>query len=229
MENVGTYGGGKLEAIIESLKISPSNTVLFQYLAVNDRSGTEEDLDFMLEAFVDGYLGFKQSHKQKETEENIKKLLSVSIGEKGEEVDQLYQRFLDNPKSLDTELTNTIKHYVYKAVVSELVECAPKVIVENLVVKNSLSIEITESSWLFEDERLTSWWYLLRDTPEVKTAIKEDPLFKGVILSKDYDFSSFLCAFQCYETDSDYNLRIFINSTNDEVEDVILELGRTMD
>lgn len=27
----------------------------------------------------------------------------------------------------------------------------------------------------------------------------------------------------------DYNLRIFINPTNHEVEDVILELGRTMD
>lgn len=229
MENVGTYGSGKLEAIIETLKISPSNSVLFQYLAVNDRGGTEEDLDFMLEAFVDGYLGFKQSHKQKETEGNIKKLLSVSNGAKGEGVDELYQRFLDNPKTLDTELINTIKQYVYKAVVSELVDCAPTVIEENLIVKNSLSIEITETSWLVEDEQLTSWWYLLRDTTELKIAIKEDPLFKGVILSKDNDFSSFLCAFQYYETESDYNLKLFFNAKNHEIEDVILKLGRIID
>lgn len=183
----------------------------------------------MLEAFIDGYLGFKQSHKLNEVEQNIKKLLSDRIGGTERELNQLYQRFLDNQESFDIEMVNDVKKCIYEAVVSELVECAPKFIVENLVVKNSLSIEITEASWLLEDEQLTSWWYLLSDKNEVETAIKDDPQFKGVILSEKYEFDSFLCAFECYETESDYNLRVFINSRNHEVEDAMLKIRRIMD
>ena len=129
-----------------------------------------------------------------------------------------------NPQSLDTELIQNIKKCIYEAAVSELVECAPEVITENLVVKNSLCIDITETSWYFEDELLTTWWYLLSDKTKLNTFIKEDALFSGVILTKDCDFASFLCAFQCYETEADYNLRIFMNSTNPKLEDVILSL-----
>ncbi|MBY0217874.1 hypothetical protein [Paenibacillus illinoisensis] len=178
----------------------------------------------MLEAFVDGYLGFKQSHKLKGTENSIKKLISLSMRAEGEDVEQIYQRFLINPQILDSELNQSIKNCIYESVVSELVECAPTIISENLVVENAVCIEITESSWFFEDERLTNWWYLLSDTIDLRNAIKEDPLFCGVILSEDYNFTSFLCAFQCYETESDYNLRIYIDPTNHELEEVILSL-----
>ncbi len=225
MDNIGSYDAEELGALIESLKISPNNKVLFQYLAVNNRERTDENLDFMLEAFVDGYLGFKQAHKLEETENSIKKLISFSIGARGEEIDQVYQEFLVNPQSLDTELIQNIKECIYEAVVSELVECAPAIITENIVVKNSLCVEITEASWYFEDERLSTWWYLLSNKKELNTAIKEDSLFSGVILTKDCDFTSFLCAFQCYETESDYSLRIFMNSSNPKLEDVILHLG----
>lgn len=203
----------------------PSNVVLFQYIAENNKGGTEEDLDFMLEAYVDGYLGFKQPHKKKETEEKIREILYHNYTSEQMGTADLYDEFLSSPQSLNTEVVNAIKESIYKAVVSELVECAPKIVVENLVAKNSFYIEITDNSWLQEDKQLTSWWYSLGDRNKLENAIKEDPLFKGVVLTKDYDFSSFLCAFQCYETEADYNLKIFINTENHKIEDAIINLG----
>jgi len=211
--------------MIELLRFDPGNTILFQHLTANHGSETSEELEFLLEAFVEGYLSFKQSYKQEETEEKIKRLLSENIvKDTKQDTEQLYQRFLNTPDVFDAALIDSIKHCIYDAVVSELAESAPDFIFENTICKNFLSVHITEASWLSEDERFTTWWYLSESRTQTERALKEDPLFKGVVLSKRYEFASFVCAFDCYETAEDYSLRLFMNSEKHEIADLIFKL-----
>ncbi|GGH81532.1 hypothetical protein [Saccharibacillus endophyticus] len=146
IENIGAFQDSKMLGMIELLKFDPGNIILFQHLTANHGSGTSEDLEFLLEAFIEGYLGFKESYKHAETEANIKKLLSEhTVKQTMEDTEQLYQRFLNAPEVFEAALIDSIKHCIYDAVVSELAESAPDFIVENTICTNFLSVQITEA------------------------------------------------------------------------------------
>ncbi|WP_289140976.1 hypothetical protein [uncultured Brevibacillus sp.] len=226
LENIGLLSTEQKADIILSLSIKPNDMVLFQYLKSSQIEASEEEKDFMLEAYLEGYLGFKKSSTKDFIDQEIKKVFEELNIYKNQDRDilsenELFTRLFENTVSFSPDVLKKVKNIIYQNAISEIEETVPEEVLKNVVYSNSFHVEITNSSCLKKDDRLSVLWYALNDKMQLRQAIEDEIFYRGVITSDNQKFNNYFCAFQYYETASDYNLDIYFKKQSESIETVI--------